>query len=110
MPTTAQQAYTVWVCVDCYFEHHGVLEPESLDPGIDRDSLLSLIDDAEVTSGRWPHEPGCPNVSDTGEWLGTTDCDCDRIEFTWSRCEGCGSTLGGSREALTVWYEQEASA
>lgn len=92
--------HTIWVCVDCYETHHGVREEWREPP--DREPLC-LLDESVVvvTAGRWPHEPDCPNVVD-GEWVGEHDCDCERMEFSWSPCEGCGSTLGGAREALTI--------
>ena len=36
-------------------------------------------------------------------WDGTHDEPCEDIDFTWSSCDGCGSTLGGSRHAYTAW-------
>lgn len=30
------------------------------------------------------------------------DCDCDNHGFSWSDCDGCGSTLGGDRYAATA--------
>jgi hypothetical protein len=87
----------VWVCVDCYLTHHGLLTADYLG----RPEPLSLLDGLDVTSGG-PHGTGCPNVGPDGEWLGEDDCDCERMEFSWSPCHGCGSTLGGAREALTV--------
>jgi hypothetical protein len=29
-------------------------------------------------------------------------CECERWDFSWNRCEGCGSTLGGERYAYTL--------
>jgi hypothetical protein len=97
---------TLWVCIDCYLDHHGLRDED--DPP--RDDTLSLIDDgAEVSTGLVAdeHEADCP------VWLGDpnrpdvpvagAECECERRDFTWTACQGCGSTLGGSREALTVW-------
>lgn len=46
------------------------------------------------------YEEGCRNVTADGEWIGSTDCDCETQEFTWQSCDTCGSTLGGSRHAV----------
>jgi hypothetical protein len=110
MVTVARETHdTLWVCVDCYLDSQGMLDPkeaESADP-----PTLALVDDgAELTAGliAEEHDDECP------VWLGDPDrpdvpvagaeCECERITFTWSACHGCGSTLGGSREALTVWW------
>lgn len=99
--TAGRTSCTYWVCVDCYETHHGVREDHGTAP--DREPLCLIPDDAVVTAGIWPHNDGCANVALDGTWLGIVDCDCERITFTWSSCDGCGSRLGGSREALTVW-------
>jgi hypothetical protein len=40
------------------------------------------------------------------EWAtDDVECGCARRDFSWRRCDGCGSTLGGSRDAFTVWAE-----
>ena len=47
---------------------------------------------ADVMSDQWPnHHFG---------YGGDPDDDAD---FAWIPCEGCGSTLGGSRHAAHVW-------
>lgn len=87
---TATAQGTLWVCEDCYLVAAGYDEHELGRPVGD---ALSLLGDAEFTLGG-PHEDDCD---------GEGDCNCERREFSWSRCEGCGSTLGGIREALTWW-------
>jgi hypothetical protein len=70
---------------------------------------LSLIDGpGELTAGLMAneHDSECPNITN-GQWTGEADCECERLTFSWQRCEGCGSTLGGSREALTYWDPKE---
>jgi len=87
-----------WVCVDCYFTHHGVFEVDA--HGTPDREPLSLIDEAaEVTAGMVFDEHECGR--ENGEEI--DECDCERIEFSSSSCDGCGSHLAGSREALTVW-------
>lgn len=99
--TETRKPYTVWVCVDCYETHHGVREAEEAP---DCEPLALIPASAEVTAGLMAaeHADDCPNVTD-GEWTGDAECECERTEFSWARCDGCGSTLGGAREALTVW-------
>lgn len=94
----------IWVCVDCYMAHHGYDEHE-LGHAPDREPLSLIGEDCEILSGG-EHADDCLSMVD-GEWVGETDCDCERIAFTWSACEGCGSQLGGAREALTVGYRQD---
>lgn len=89
---------TISVCVDCYFAANGA---DTDSDCIDRDPL-SLLEGQEFTPGCLDCEP-CEHP-DCGP---APMCDCgwnDRGHgFSWSTCQGCGSTLGGDRFALTVW-------
>lgn len=102
--TKGRTASTHWVCVDCYETHHGVREDWREPP--DREPLNLIPEDAEVTAGLlWEeHDEDCPNRK-AREWV--EECECEHVTFSWSSCEGCGSTLGGAREALTVWTKEE---
>lgn len=94
---------TYWVCLDCYFTHHGVREDETPP---DCEPLSLIPEKAKVTAGLLlkEHAEDCPNRL-AGCW-DDVECDCERMTFTWSSCDGCGSHLGGSREALTVWIHE----
>jgi hypothetical protein len=81
----------IMVCTDCYFAHHyGAHEHEGQwfagesDSPCD-DEPLSELDGYELADN---------TDSETGEGIDT---------FSWSSCDGCGSTLGGSRYRLAVW-------
>ena len=83
----------VMVCVDCYFAHHyGMTERDGQwyagdnDTPIDRKPLTRLggFELADNTD------------AETGEGID---------DFSWSDCEGCESTLGGSRFRLAVFAE-----
>lgn len=81
----------VMVCTDCYFAHHyGATEVdgqwfagESETPA-DREPLSRLrdLERADATD------------SETGEGVDA---------FSWSSCDGCGSTLGGTRYRLRAF-------
>lgn len=45
----------------------------------------------------------CPHCHGVGWENGITD-------FSWSRCEGCGSTLGGARYRLHVWAREDVAS
>jgi hypothetical protein len=54
------------------------------------------------------HSDDCPvfpllENGQRDEFNGSKECDCERMEFSWRSCDACGSTLGGAREAYTVW-------
>ncbi len=92
MTRTIEQATEYWVCVDCYFAHHyGATEHDGQwfagdsDTPADREPLVKI-------------EEG----SETADW---TDSETEEgiDSFSWSSCDGCGSTLGGSRYRLAVW-------
>ena len=82
---------TAYVCTDCYFAHHyGATEVDGQwfagesDTPCDREPLVLLngFDLADNTD------------SETGEGID---------DFSWRSCEGCGSTLGGSRFRLALF-------
>lgn len=81
----------VMVCTDCYFAHHyGVAEVDGKlfvgdDPTPVERMPLDLLVDYELADN---------TDSETGEGID---------EFSWSRCEGCGSPLGGSRHRLALF-------
>jgi len=104
---------TLWVCTDCYWEHHYPNGCEDDGPENPRpDSRLALARlDAEgwnVSAGldSSQHEaPVC--VSDYIDGIsGAEECECETIPFSWSPCECCLSTLGGSRNALTLFPKE----
>lgn len=99
--TKIQDATLLWVCTDCYLTHHGYDEHE-LGTTPDREPLSLIPDDAEVTAGMLAEEHECAKREDY-EAHRDEECECEQLTFTWSACDGCGSTLGGSRDALTMW-------
>ena len=82
--------YAYWVCVDCYFAHHGLGDD---DPTYvpDREPLGIMPDNARVSD--WTYDPD--DVEHYTDEMGT-----GILEFSWASCDGCGSTLGGSRHRL----------
>jgi hypothetical protein len=100
----------VWVCVDCYMTHHGITEDEQGFPYPTDPAPLSLIGEGfDVFAGL----PADEHAGDCPVWLGDpnrpdvpvrdAECECERDSFSWRPCEGCGSPLGGDREALTLF-------
>lgn len=115
---TTRTTHTIWVCVDC------LMMAANGECGENPDRTpLGLLDGVEATLGLMAdeHHEDCDyrnsmaakeaaetyNV-DVEENQEIFDCniDCENDEFSWSQCEGCGSTLGGSRHAMTVWEEE----
>ncbi len=94
---------TIWVCTDCMIVHAN--GEENPDRRADEPETWALWDDDkyELAMGmsREEHNDGCPNSND--DTWGREDCDCEELSFTWSSCDGCGSTLGGERYAFTYW-------
>ena len=87
-----ENRYDIMVCEDCYFAHHyGATERDGQWYAGESDTAsdhkpLGLVDDADELTDN--------TDSETGEGI---------EEFARSRCEGCGSRLGGSRYRLAVW-------
>ena len=90
---------TIWVCTDCMILHANGDEPT--DPREDEPAPWALWDDgSDVTMGITREDHDC---DDPDAWERADDCGCERREFSWSQCQGCGSHLGGSRYAFTYW-------
>jgi hypothetical protein len=110
---TANHA-TLWVCQDCYLTHHGYSADE-LGNTPDREPLGLLGDYGmgNLTAGLMAeeHDDSCP------VWLGDpnrpdvpvreAECDCEHDYFSSRQCDGCGSYLAGTRDALTLFTEGE---
>jgi len=95
---------TAWVCVDCYFAHHygarqvdGEWFAGESDTPCDREPL-ALLGDYEIADNTYPNGDNPEDPDETGE-----------REFSWAACEGCGSTLGGSRHRLALFAPRVAS-
>ena len=95
-----------WACVDCLFMlANGEVEDWT------EDQTREWHQSVQKRLGAWnvdlggEHVEECPNVAEDGSWIGDSDCDCEREEFSWSRCDVCGSGLGGSRDAVHFWTE-----
>lgn len=100
MTVVRSEHCTIWVCVDCMFVHaNGECDPDR--PDSEPEVWSRVGEDCDVTVGSLSeeHAAGCTDV-DRSE-----GCDCERREFSWSQCEGCGSWLVGSRYAFTLWFE-----
>jgi hypothetical protein len=102
--TTTREHANGWACSDCtMLLANGETPPEW---GEDETaSWLAEIDrraegTEHATLGRLVSEDGC----DCETWHSDQHREsCERRDFSWSSCDVCGSTLGGSREAVTFW-------
>jgi ribosomal protein L37AE/L43A len=116
---TTRSYSDVWVCVDCYFAHHyGATEVDGQwfagesDRPCESGEPLRLLDDYETSDNTCSDHAVEDLYDEDGDHTGeTTVCDfCGQTgyedgeqEFSWSRCDGCGSHLGGSRYRLAIW-------
>jgi len=86
----------VWVCTDCYFAHHyGATEHEGAWYAGESDTPADWEPLHELEGFHLADNTD----SNTGDGIDT---------FSWSSCDGCGSTLGGSRYRLAI-FERDAS-
>lgn len=94
--STIDKAYDFKMCWECYYAvANGADELDITEE--ERDLILSQVPDAvlHLTNG-WPRE---------WQELGGPD-DEDSFGFYWRHeCDGCGSTLGGDRYAVTGWVD-----
>lgn len=91
-----EESMLLWVCDCCMFTH---ANGECCDQEQHDHEPLSMVREGDhVTLGGAPHSDLCtPTDREQG-------CDCDDYGFSWQRCNGCGSTLGGNRYAMTLWW------
>lgn len=104
---------TIWVCQCCMLSHangeccaddtHG---GDSIAPWADLDWQRFGV---TMGLGAEDHAEDC-EVRLTGEWPVNYECDCDRIDFSRARCDGCGSYLHGERHAFSLWRERQRFA
>jgi hypothetical protein len=95
--------YTIWVCSDCMLHHaNGECGNCHTDEGHECEPF-NLYHPKDIAMGMSQEEHSC----DTrwSDWR-ERDCGCETDYFSWSACQGCGSTLGGERHAFTVWIEE----
>lgn len=97
---------TMWVCQCCALSHANGECCADDDHGGDGIAPWSAVDERyRVTAGLLAeeHDEECDFRADPQ--CREVDCECERLSFTWSRCEGCGSALAGDRWAHTLWRE-----
>lgn len=100
-----QETCTIWVCQDCMLHHaNGDCGACHTDEGHDREPM-GLTHPSEVTMGMLQEQHDCIQDHDGS----AIDCGCEIRNFSWSSCEGCGSTLAGERHAMTLWFNVEES-
>lgn len=108
MPGKRNVPTLLWVCVDCIvLEANGEM-PTDPTPG-EPEPLSDIPADCDLTVGMMAseHDEDCP-VREQLESNSAvdTECECEHRSFSWSQCDGCGSSLGGERFALTMWTEE----
>ena len=92
---------TISICADCvYFLAYGRLDGQTMDdnPGADvvhAAKMQAQWGDTEIT-------PGCDSTC-TKHGAVDDRYDDPKPWFSWSSCDGCGTTLGGDREYATAW-------
>lgn len=96
-----QNTCTIWVCQSCML-HHANGECGDCVEDLrhhDREPMW-LYSPQDVTMGMLVTEHSCKSSDELPHWW---ECDCEIKNFSWSICDGCGSTLGGERHAMTLW-------
>lgn len=102
-----EQHFVGWVCVDCLHQVANGTVPDELDQAEVEQYLHNVqqgADGAELSAGAPYGEDGCEHDFHDDEHHDQHTEDCETQTFSWSPCELCGSTLGGSRHAITWLY------
>ena len=99
---------TIWVCIDCIL-HLANGECGSCHEDHPDSEPLSKVEEDYITLGMaWEqHDSSCVYSRLDGPNIAALEslCDCETQSFSWSQCQGCGSTLGGERHAATLWFD-----
>lgn len=98
-----------WVCGHCFIHlvNGDCTEHDTCTPGSgDENDPMHLFDGMGVTPGMpWEyHSDECNAAASEGR----DECDCETNTFSWSQCDGCGSSYGGVRYAVTGWIAAAA--
>lgn len=95
-----------WCCSDCLM----LLANGETDPDWSEEETAEYLkrvehytEGCEVTLGMFKEFHEC--LDESGEIA--DDCECEMLTFSWSPCDVCGSSLGGSRDAVTFWEKKE---
>lgn len=89
------------VCTDCLILAANGETPHDADPN--EPAPLALVTFGYYAAIGGEHRDNCDRDDET-------DCDCDQLGFSYSRCEGCGSGLAGDRHRMTLFrYTRRAA-
>lgn len=94
----------LWVCICCMLVHANgecCADDEHGGDGIPPWADVDFAAGYSVTMGMLDEEHECHD--DNG--ARPDECDCERLEFSRLRCDGCGSFLNGERHAFTLWQQ-----
>jgi hypothetical protein len=103
-----QPTMPVWACIDCYMLHcNGETDPNMTETETEEflERYARGTEGTEVTAGMLAEFHDC--TDDDGNLA--DECECERMTFSWSPCGICGSNLGGSRDAVTLWIPRESA-
>lgn len=100
-----EYAGLAWACIDCYYVLNG------FDPELSHDQAQDLIERIatrhagyKLFCGMRAEEHNCPRANGI---FAEEECFCEHVVFSWESCDICGSTLGGSREAVSMFLDKE---
>jgi hypothetical protein len=98
---TECEASPIYVCVDCAMViANGENEYPSPEAEAEHDEGMARhMGDHVVTLGHVFTE------DEQRQWDAGEEVNQD-LEFSWRQCGGCGSNLGGSRHAATLWLNE----
>lgn len=87
-----------WCCIDCTMLLANGETPPEMDEEETAAYLARIPDFPRATLGNGTDSCGCDDWNTDEHRYG-----CEHVDFSSSRCDVCGSTLGGSRDAVTFW-------
>lgn len=94
----ASHDIALWVCPDCIMLFANGENP----PEMSEDETSAFHAEIDHRTDGFHVAVGGPHEEDCG-YDGSNDCGCQEWDFSWHPCGTCGSTLGGSRHAVTLF-------
>ena len=104
MSDTRTDATVIRICVDCLFDEANGECGNEPQHGCDSPTFADRWAGYHMTLGAFTDE--CGHADDDEAHAE----ECERLGFSWSDCEWCGSSFGGDRFAAVAWPDNAGAS
>lgn len=106
MTDTRTDATAIRICVDCLFDHANGECGNEAEHGCGAPTFADRWVGYQITLGAFTDDCGHADDADAEAHAE----ECERLGFSWSSCEWCGSSLGGDRFAAVAWPDTSGAS